>query len=214
MSEKTQEQFEFEEESRQNRLQEQEAEKGQFESLNLQISPNAYFPLFNFAGIMSCVTPELKGDTKTGQNSFLTPPIVSEELPHTRYSRNFWIKSNETVWSATGCADDTKTNEKKNIEKSSVKAGILYFDLTRNHKKLGLIATTRCFVPFNNDTVEIIYFSVQNVSKSKKIAFTPFFAQSSTEHSKVLMRVENALASSIGSRSARAVFSANIIAAT
>ncbi|MCK5708561.1 MAG: cellobiose phosphorylase [Candidatus Aureabacteria bacterium] len=151
-------------------------EKGQFESLNLQISPNAYFPLFNFAGIMSCVTPELKGDTKTGQNSFLTPPIVSEELPHTRYSRNFWIKSNETVWSATGCADDTKTNEKKNIEKSSVKAGILYFDLTRNHKKLGLIATTRCFVPFNNDTVEIIYFSVQNVSKSKKIAFTPFFA--------------------------------------
>ncbi|MDF2514192.1 MAG: hypothetical protein K0S04_4058, partial [Herbinix sp.] len=34
-----------------------------------------YFPIGNNAGVMACVTPDLHGDNKTGQNSFLLEPV-------------------------------------------------------------------------------------------------------------------------------------------
>ena len=151
-------------------------EKGAFISSCPRKNLTAYFPLFNFAGLMSCTTPELKGDIKTGQNSFLTPPLVTEEIPHIRYSRNFWIKTDKMIWSATVCGFNTSENEKKDLEKSYLKAGILYYQLTRENKKLRLKVETTIFVPFTNDTVEISLFAVENTSKNKSISFTPFFA--------------------------------------
>ena len=50
-----------------------------------------YFPLVNEAGMMSVVTPTLHGDTKTGQNTFLTAPVSVEDLHNTRSARNFWV---------------------------------------------------------------------------------------------------------------------------
>ena len=43
-----------------------------------------YFPLVNEAGMMSAVTPLLNGDSKTGQNTFLTLPVSVEDLHNTR----------------------------------------------------------------------------------------------------------------------------------
>ncbi len=151
-------------------------EKGQFSCTDIRRSPGAYFPLFNFAGLMSCITPELKGDIKTGQHTFLTPPLVSEEIPHTRYSRNFWIKTDKTIWSATGCGYDTLDNEASGKEKASVKAGILYFQSRREHKKLKMSVTGTTFVPFTDDSVEITLFKVHNRSPKKSITFIPYFA--------------------------------------
>ena len=41
--------------------------------------------------MMSCVTPTLHGDVKTGQNSFLMAPVSVEDLHNSRAARNFWV---------------------------------------------------------------------------------------------------------------------------
>lgn len=38
-----------------------------------------YFPLMNETGFISSVTPDLKGDIKTGQDSFLNVPVSVED---------------------------------------------------------------------------------------------------------------------------------------
>ncbi len=53
--------------------------------------------------MMSVVTPTLHGDTKTGQNAFLTLPVSVEDLHNTRSARNFWAYvAGFGPWSATG----------------------------------------------------------------------------------------------------------------
>ena len=149
-------------------------EKGEFISIDARKNLKAYFPLFNFAGLMSCVTPELKGDIKTGQNTFLTPPLVTEDILHSLYSRNLWIKTKHAVWSATGCGWNTSDEEEKGTEKTHINAGILYYKLSRENKKLKLLMDATIFVPLNHDTVEISLFQITNTSKNKAIDFKPY----------------------------------------
>ncbi len=53
--------------------------------------------------MMSVVTPTLHGDSKTGQNTFLTAPVSVEDLHNTRSARNFWVcVAGAEPWSATG----------------------------------------------------------------------------------------------------------------
>ena len=60
-----------------------------------------YFPLCNDS-IMSSVTPDLHGDIKTGQNSFLLTPESRIDLINSKSSRSFWVYSDEkTVWPIT-----------------------------------------------------------------------------------------------------------------
>ncbi len=49
-----------------------------------QNSNYLYFPLVNEAGMMSAITPQLHGDAKTGQHSFLLPPVSVEDFKITR----------------------------------------------------------------------------------------------------------------------------------
>src|SRR4051812_40932672 len=50
-----------------------------------------YFPLVNEAGLLSAITPDLQGDIKLDQHSFLNLPVVWEDLHVSRASRNFWV---------------------------------------------------------------------------------------------------------------------------
>ncbi|NQU19372.1 hypothetical protein HQ550_04370, partial [bacterium] len=45
-----------------------------------------YFPLANEAGIMSSITPMLRGDIKTNNNSFLMLPTSRADLPDSNSS--------------------------------------------------------------------------------------------------------------------------------
>ena len=77
--------------------------KGTFTLDHPDLTNYLYFPLANKAGVMSSITPELAGDSKLGQNTFLLSPVSSEDLHNNKYSRNFWCKINhKTIWSVTG----------------------------------------------------------------------------------------------------------------
>ena len=47
-----------------------------------------YFPLANEAGMMSAITPDLSGDIKLDQNSFLLEPVSCDNLHNNKSSRN------------------------------------------------------------------------------------------------------------------------------
>ncbi len=131
-----------------------------------------YFPLMNEAGMISSITPQLKGDIKTGQHSFLTVPVSVEDLYLTKSSRNFWvIVNNKQVWSATGVS----SLENKEDDRVSLEAGLLYHKVIRENKKLKIKAEILNFVPASNEHVEIMHVRLTNLSK-KEMRLTPFFA--------------------------------------
>lgn len=125
-----------------------------------------YFPLANEAGMMSSITPNLHGDIKTGQHSFLTVPVSREDLDNTLYNRNFWLNvDGRGAWSfAFGESD-----------KTLVEAGFLWHKAIKINEKAGIKAEALNFVPAQDDTVELMLIEVTNVSK-KKLKLTPTLA--------------------------------------
>jgi cellobiose phosphorylase len=123
-----------------------------------------YFPLTNEAGLMSSITPNLHGDIKTGQHSFLTVPVSSEDLNNTVYNRNFWIYIDGLgPWSAAfGKADETL-----------VEAGLLWHKVIKINRELGIKLEILNFVPVQDETVELMSVEVTNISrKALKITST------------------------------------------
>ena len=52
-----------------------------------------YFPLANEAGMMSAITPDLSGDIKLDQNSFLLEPVSCDNLHNNKSSRKIILHS-------------------------------------------------------------------------------------------------------------------------
>ena len=65
--------------------------KGTFTLDDPDLTSYMYFPLANEAGMMSSITPDLNGDIKLDQNTFLLEPVSSENLHNNKSSRNFWV---------------------------------------------------------------------------------------------------------------------------
>lgn len=125
-----------------------------------------YFPLMNEAGMMSCVTPRLGGDVKTGQDTFFLEPVSAEELHTSRSTRNFWIyKKGCGIWSATGESARQISQRGQGTEKSQMKAGLLWHSVERENKAIGLRSSITTFVPCEDDTVELEKVTITNVSK-------------------------------------------------
>ena len=62
-----------------------------------------YFPIAGDNGLKSSITPNLGGDSKINQNTFLLEPESSENLHNNRSTRNFWCRIDDKyAWSATG----------------------------------------------------------------------------------------------------------------
>ena len=142
---------------------------GSFESLTADRIKSLYFPLANET-LMSSLSPDLHGDIKTSQNSFLLTPVSRIDLSGSRSTRNFWIYINrDKVWSATGVSKNLKQIEE---DKFILNAGLLWHKITRENKKMGLKAEVLSFVPVAGEPVEIMQVKITNVS-SRKIRFTP-----------------------------------------
>ena len=121
-----------------------------------------YLPLCN-EGLLSSITPELRGDIKSGQESFLTPPVSRVDLSSSKASRNFWIYLDRNkIWSVT----KTKEND------CDLEAGLLWQRVSRKNKALGLKAEVLSFVPATGEPVEIMQVKITNLS-GKKISFIP-----------------------------------------
>lgn len=153
--------------------------QGEFILENPQRNSSLYFPLGNEAGMMSSITPTLNGDSKTGQNSFLTEPVSSEDLHNSRSARNFWVyihaKGNSgTVWSAAGNSASQTANNfvKDNAEKVTLTCGMLWHKIVRENKKLGLCSEIVNYVPASGDQAELMRVRITNTGK-KNLKITP-----------------------------------------
>ncbi len=138
-----------------------------------------YFPLANEAGMLSNITPKLKGSIQTGQDAFLTLPISAEDLHNSKSSRNFWVSVDKKhIWSATGVAKN------KAIYKESVTvcAGLLWHQLIRDNATLGIKSKITNFIPSSGESVEVMLVELTNTTKNEMAieayAATPLYARS------------------------------------
>jgi len=143
--------------------------QGSFTSDNAHQIKTLYFPLAN-EKIMSSISPDLHGDIKTNQNSFLLTPVSRIDLADSRASRNFWVYIDKNkIWSATGVSKDLRQIKE---DKFSLEAGLLWHKITRENRKIGLSAEILSFVPATGEPIEIMQVKITNIS-GRKINFIP-----------------------------------------
>ncbi|MCD7883497.1 MAG: cellobiose phosphorylase [Lachnospiraceae bacterium] len=78
-------------------------EKGTFRLQNPDQTGYLYFPIAGENGVKGAVTPNLCGDLKLDQNTFVLQPVSAEDLAESKAGRNFWCVTDDGVcWSAAG----------------------------------------------------------------------------------------------------------------
>lgn len=143
---------------------------GDFLLENPEMISYLYFPIANEAGVMSCVTPNLSGDSKISQNGFFMPPVSSENLHNDKSSRNIWCKvDRKDIWSLTGCSAwqqaELFTEDK---EKTELKAGFMHHTISRTSERLGLQAEIKSIVPASDFMAELMQVKIKNDSSQNK----------------------------------------------
>lgn len=134
-----------------------------------------YFPLANESGMMSSITPTLNGDIKTGQNTFFSIPVSSDDLHNTKSGRNFWVYvEGKGAWSAAGASSHQAADIFNNgaEETTTLQAGFLWHKLIRTNTKIGIKAEVTSFVPVRQHKVELMKVKLTNIGQ-ESIAFTP-----------------------------------------
>jgi len=122
-----------------------------------------YFPIAGEKGLKSCVTPNLGGDGKIDQESFLSEPVSVENLHNNRSTRNFWCRLKDgSCFSVTGAsAGQEAARFTKNQEESSLIAGFMWQTVKRNFQEHKLRAEVTSFVPVN-ENVEVMHVTIFN----------------------------------------------------
>lgn len=157
---------------------------GEFEMKNPEQTSYLYFPLANEAGVMSCVTPDLGGDSKMGQNTFFMPPVSCENLHNDKSSRNFWCRiEGRGAWSLTGRSAGQQSclfSDQK--EETVLSAGFMHQQVRRNLKEAGLAAVIESFVPSSGEKMELTRVTVKNTEKTPQtiqiISAIPIYGRS------------------------------------
>ena len=135
-----------------------------------------YFPLASEKGLKSSITPNLGGDIKIDQTSFLLEPVSAENLHNNRSTRNFWAKfDNGDVWSAAGSSAEAENDKfTKAQDNSKITAGFMWQTIERKSKKYGISAEITSFVP-RDLNAEVMSVKLKNTS-DKTEKFTPVAA--------------------------------------
>ena len=135
-----------------------------------------YFPLASEAGLKSAVTPNLGGDAKLDQVSFLLEPTSIDNLHNNRSTRNFWCVVNDTdIYSACGASAAQEADQfTDRQDDSSVEAGLMWHTLHRSSHTLGIASTITSFIP-KEENVEIMHVTIKNQS-DKPMEITAYAA--------------------------------------
>ena len=147
-------------------------EQGTFCINNPENYNNLYFPIAGEQGIKSAVTPNLGGDSKLDQNTFILEPVSVENLHNNRSGRNFWCRvENQGIWSAVGASAEAEYQKfSKEQDESELIAGLMWQCAIRKSKKYGLKAKVISFVPIdyhNHADVSNSYFHTQGKLRLK-----------------------------------------------
>ena len=158
--------------------------QGDFYMENPDLTSYLYFPLANESGVMSCVSPDLGGDSKMDQNSFLMPPVSCENLHNDKSSRNVWCRvDGRGLWSLTGRSSWQQAQLfSDHKESAAVEAGFMHHKLTRTLKQLGLKGTISSLVPATGEKAELMKIQIENISGEYKsiqiVTAIPLYARS------------------------------------
>lgn len=141
-------------------------EKGTFTIKNPENYSYLYFPLAGKAGLKSCVTPNLGGDSKGSQNQFVLEPVSAENL-NNKATRNFWCSiEGKGSWSVTGVSSEQMAGKFTSQQDSSeVTAGFMWHELSRTSDKFQMKATVTSFIPLL-ENVEIMMVTIQNTGQT------------------------------------------------
>ncbi len=158
--------------------------QGDFTMENPEMLSYLYFPIANEAGVMSSVAPDLAGDSKMSQNTFLMPPVSCDNLHNDKSSRNIWCKINKkTLWSLTGRSAKQQaelfTDEK---DATYLEAGFMHHKITRTSERTGLRACLSSVAPIGKDKVELLKVELTNISDTEMtmqvVSAIPIYARS------------------------------------
>lgn len=116
-----------------------------------------YFPVAGENGLKSALTPNLGGDCKLDQNSFLLEPVSVENLHNNRSVRNFWVQVEGVgLWSAVGASARQEAQRfTPQQEESRLTAGFLWQRVERTSKEFGLAAEVASFVWKNAEVMAV-----------------------------------------------------------
>lgn len=144
---------------------------------NPQKTSYLYFPMTNESGIMSSITPELAGDCKTGQNTFLLEPVSAENLHSNMSGRNIWCRINDKeVWSAAGrSAKQQSMRYTSKEEHTSLLIGKMWQLTRRANKEYGISADILNFCPATRERVEVMKVTFRNCSR-ESLTIAPVIA--------------------------------------
>lgn len=126
-----------------------------------------YFPLASEAGLKSAITPNLGGDSKINQETFLLEPVSAENLHNNRSTRNFWfMPEKDGAYSAAGSsAEQENARFSATQDESELSAGFMWQTLRRSSVIHRLCSTVTSFIPREHN-VEIMHITIQNSSKT------------------------------------------------
>lgn len=135
-----------------------------------------YFPLASETGLKSAVTPNLGGDAKIDQETFLLEPVSAESLHNNRSSRNFWfVKEGTGAYSVAGAsAGQEAAKFSSQQDESTLTAGFMWHTLRRSTRLFQLESTVTSFIPINHN-VEIMQVTVKNQAETTQ-TLTPYAA--------------------------------------
>ena len=131
------------------------------------------FPIAGENGLKDCVTPNLDGDSKCDQNTFVLEPTSIENLHNNRNTRNFWCRMEDgSIWSVCGSSAVQEAERfSSKQEENTVTAGLMWHTLIREGKTVGLHARTDSFVTLSGEQ-EIMLVTLENTTDTP-LHFTP-----------------------------------------
>lgn len=122
-----------------------------------------YFPLASTSGLKSSVTPNLGGDAKINQETFLLEPVSAENLHNNRSGRNFWcIVDGLGAYSAVGASAEQEAARFSAMQdEQELTAGLMWQTVTRCSKIFRLQSSVTSFIPWDSN-VEIMVVTITN----------------------------------------------------
>lgn len=142
-----------------------------------------YFPLASETGLKSSLTPNLGGDAKIDQETFLLEPVSAENLHSNRGVRNFWLVDEDgQAFSVSGASARQEADRFTPAQDDSrLTAGLMWQTVERTAQDLGLDTEVTAFCP-RQDNVEILCITVRNQQEQPRwltpIAAVPLYGRS------------------------------------
>lgn len=156
-------------------------ENGSFTLERPEEYSDLYFPIAGEEGLKSAVRPNLGGDCKLDQNSFLLEPVSVENLHNNRGVRNFWVRvENAGLWSAVGASARQEAQRfTPEQEDSRLTAGFLWQRVERTSKEFGLTAEVTSFVWQNAEVMAVtLRSSAEKPLRIQATAAIPLYGRS------------------------------------